>query len=327
MSRSQAVGALEPRFDRDQRPGVALEERDVRAEAADGDLDGQRAAARRRRERLPHQRRLAVAARRDQEDLLAGQQVAGQPVELGLAVDERRQPARPRRRRRGWSRPVTSTAVTVTDLNVTAATGGNRRRGHAPRSPSRVQTARSCGSQAGSDCQPAPPGSRADVTSTSGCPTRRRLGGAERGAEQHAVGRHARRRSPSTAEPRRRPGRLCRAGMTPGGSTKRDGQPGSRGTTAIEQLEAAGAPAASVAWVTSAGAGPSDGPGARNTNGKPAAGPTARRRAAAVAAGVQPAGAPGCEVEPRLDRANLPDRRRAAASAARARAPERRSLV
>ena len=40
-------------------------------------------------ERLPDQRRLAVAPRRDQEDLLPGCEVADQPVELGLAVDER----------------------------------------------------------------------------------------------------------------------------------------------------------------------------------------------------------------------------------------------
>ena len=40
-------------------------------------------------QRLPDERRLAVAARRDEEDLLPGGQVADEPVELGLAVDER----------------------------------------------------------------------------------------------------------------------------------------------------------------------------------------------------------------------------------------------
>ena len=35
-----------------------------------------------------------------------------------------------------------------------------------------VHTACSCGSHAGSDCQPSPPGSRDEVTSTSGSPIR-----------------------------------------------------------------------------------------------------------------------------------------------------------
>ena len=39
---------------------------------------------------MADQRRLAVAARRDQEDLLARRQVGDQAVELGDAVDERR---------------------------------------------------------------------------------------------------------------------------------------------------------------------------------------------------------------------------------------------
>ena len=40
-------------------------------------------------QRLPDERGLAVPARRDQEDLLPGCEVADQPVELGFAVDER----------------------------------------------------------------------------------------------------------------------------------------------------------------------------------------------------------------------------------------------
>ena len=40
-----AARAVPPRFRGDQRSGVALQERDVRAEAADGDLDGERAAS------------------------------------------------------------------------------------------------------------------------------------------------------------------------------------------------------------------------------------------------------------------------------------------
>jgi hypothetical protein len=74
----------------DQRLGVALEECHVRAEAADGHVGGERAAAPGRRQGLAHERRLAVAARGDQEDLLPGLQIAGQALELRLAVDESR---------------------------------------------------------------------------------------------------------------------------------------------------------------------------------------------------------------------------------------------
>jgi len=48
----------------------------------------QLAAAPGRPERLPHERRLAVAARRDEEDLLGRRQVGHQAVELGFAVGE-----------------------------------------------------------------------------------------------------------------------------------------------------------------------------------------------------------------------------------------------
>ena len=85
-----APRAVAPGFRGDQRARVALEERDVRAEAADGDLDGQRAAARHHRERAPDERRLAVAPRRDQEDLLGRGQIGDQPVELGDAIGEGR---------------------------------------------------------------------------------------------------------------------------------------------------------------------------------------------------------------------------------------------
>ena len=84
------AGPVEARLDRQQRARVALEERDVRAVAADGDVDRERAAAFRAAQRLPHERGLAVAARRDQEDLLPGEQIAREPIELRFAVDERR---------------------------------------------------------------------------------------------------------------------------------------------------------------------------------------------------------------------------------------------
>ncbi len=80
---------IEPRFDREQGAGVALEEGHVGAVAAHGDLDREGAAARGGPQRLPDERRLAVAPRRNEEDLLAGGEIAGEPVQLDLAIDER----------------------------------------------------------------------------------------------------------------------------------------------------------------------------------------------------------------------------------------------
>ena len=74
----------------DQRPRVGLEEADVRAGRGDGDLDGEDLLARQAAHHVADQRRLAVAARRDQEHLLAGGQVAAEPLALVLAVGERR---------------------------------------------------------------------------------------------------------------------------------------------------------------------------------------------------------------------------------------------
>ena len=84
--RHRAPGLL---LDRRQRARIAFEKADVRAVAADGDVDDQRAAAGGGGERSPDQRRLAVAARRDEEHLLAGEQIAGEAVELVFAIDER----------------------------------------------------------------------------------------------------------------------------------------------------------------------------------------------------------------------------------------------
>ena len=72
-----------------QCAGISFEKRQVGAVAADGDLDRQRAAPGGGAQRLPDQRRLAVAARRDEEDLLAGRQVLDEALQLGLAIDER----------------------------------------------------------------------------------------------------------------------------------------------------------------------------------------------------------------------------------------------
>ena len=76
------------RFGRNQRAGVAFEERDVGAEAADRDLDGERAAPRHGRQRAADERRLAVAPRRDEEDLLTRGEVLHEALELDHAVDE-----------------------------------------------------------------------------------------------------------------------------------------------------------------------------------------------------------------------------------------------
>ena len=85
----------------DQRPGVALEERDVRAEAADGDLDGQRAAASRPRP-APGGRattcRSGAARSGRPSGRPAGRRSAGRARPRGRRTPP---PARPRRRRTG----------------------------------------------------------------------------------------------------------------------------------------------------------------------------------------------------------------------------------
>jgi len=83
-----------------QSAGVAFEESDVRAEAGNGDVDGDETTAGDGRQREADQRRFAIAARRDQEHFLRRGQIAHQAVELDhpvgeggrrhhLAVDER----------------------------------------------------------------------------------------------------------------------------------------------------------------------------------------------------------------------------------------------
>ncbi len=74
---------------------------DVGTEAADRDVDGERAALLHRGHRAPDQRRLAVAAGGDQEDFLGRREIADQPVELERRGSRRPPPARPRRRRTG----------------------------------------------------------------------------------------------------------------------------------------------------------------------------------------------------------------------------------
>ncbi len=74
----------------DERLRVGLEEADVGARRGDRDLDGEDLLPRQAAHHVADQRRLAVAARRDQEHLLAGGQVAAEPLALVLAVGERR---------------------------------------------------------------------------------------------------------------------------------------------------------------------------------------------------------------------------------------------
>src|SRR5262245_16246222 len=80
--------AVPSRFGGDQGARVALEERHVGAEAADGDLDGEGAPAGHRGQRTADQRGLAVSARRNEEDLLRGREILHQAVELDDAIHE-----------------------------------------------------------------------------------------------------------------------------------------------------------------------------------------------------------------------------------------------
>ncbi len=89
-SEVQPLEAAGRRVGGDERLRVGLEEADVGAGRGDGDLDGQDLLAGQAAHHVADQRRLAVAARRDQEDLLAGGEVAAEPLALVLAVGEGR---------------------------------------------------------------------------------------------------------------------------------------------------------------------------------------------------------------------------------------------
>ena len=73
-----------------QRAGVGLEEADVGARGGDRQLDGQHPPGRQPAQHVADERRLAVAARRNEKDLLPRRQVARQPLPLGRPVGERR---------------------------------------------------------------------------------------------------------------------------------------------------------------------------------------------------------------------------------------------
>src|SRR6185369_9554283 len=61
----------------------------IRTGCGDGDLDRQEPLAAEPPHDVTDQRRLAVAARRDEEHLLARRQILGQPVSLAIAIRER----------------------------------------------------------------------------------------------------------------------------------------------------------------------------------------------------------------------------------------------
>ena len=77
------------RVGRHQGLRIGLEKADVRARRRDRDLDRQDALPRQAAHDVADERRLAVAARRDQEDLLARGQVGAQALPLALTVGER----------------------------------------------------------------------------------------------------------------------------------------------------------------------------------------------------------------------------------------------
>src|SRR5262249_4345001 len=83
-----AAGPVPAGCGRDERARVPFEKGDVRAETADGNLDGQHSAARHGRQRPPDERRFAVPARGDEEYLLAGRQISNQAIELPGAIGE-----------------------------------------------------------------------------------------------------------------------------------------------------------------------------------------------------------------------------------------------
>ena len=85
-----AARLVPARLHREQRSRVAFEKGEIGAVAADRDFGGQRAAAADGAQRLADQGRLAVAPRGDEEDFLAGGQIAHEPVQLVDAIDERR---------------------------------------------------------------------------------------------------------------------------------------------------------------------------------------------------------------------------------------------
>ena len=71
-----------------QRPRVRLEKPHIGARSRHRDLHRQHTLAAEGPQHVTHERRLAVAARRDQEDLLARAEVAAQPVAFDVTVRE-----------------------------------------------------------------------------------------------------------------------------------------------------------------------------------------------------------------------------------------------
>ena len=112
---------VEPGLDAHEGAGVPFQKCHVRAVTTDGHVNRQRPAALRGPQRLAHERRLPVPPGRNQEDLLSGQQIARQPIQLRLTIDEgygRHDFAVDERV--GHRSHVTLNDVTVTEFNVMA---------------------------------------------------------------------------------------------------------------------------------------------------------------------------------------------------------------
>ena len=265
-SRSHGHRAPGLLLDRRQRPGIAFEKADVRAVAADGDVDDQRAAAGGRGERSLDQRRLAVAARRDEEDLLAGEQIAGQAVELVFAIDER-----------GLGHDLAIDEGVCRHYAICRNSYGDYRNG-------------GTGAIAPDGSAAAP---RWRCSTTPRCPAAARRAGPAIPCRQGSATRSPRpghpgattadvRRLASQAMPsagtatnvavqrprRRAPGRLLRAGVTPAGSTNVTDQPGLARDHRHRQLAAVGQRLDLERRRSMPAQARVKDPSARNTNGK-----------------------------------------------------------
>ena len=172
-----------------------------------------------------------------------------------------------------------------------------------------VQTARSCGSQAGSDCQPSPPGQARRGHQDQRLPDPRPVRAAEtrRGTARRRPGR--RRRWRSTIRAAATPGRLWRRGHHAGRQHERDGQTGfarddrhESSTPAGDQLQRR------LCDLRRRRA--ERRPGCAKHERVRQAAPRHAARCRGWTAGVQPRRRPGREIQPGLRRAHFPDRRR-----------------
>ena len=257
-------------------------------------------------QRLADQRGFAVAARRDQEDLLSGRRSRGQPVELDLPVDEgclRNDLAVNERMTCGL---ITAMAVTTTEFSVMAGPG----QCPGPTPPARSTRPTRTTPSAPAAASPAAPASRCRPAGDSTGWRCVRFAAAPRRSARGSCGlpgnpfrRQRRRRSRSSGSatgPRQ--ARSHRA-ETPAGRTIAAVSPGSRGT--IESRTCSPPASGSTSKPpTLAGAGPSGGADVGTRTGAPA-GPTARRWR--CSSGGRPPPRPGDEIQAGLDPSDLRD--------------------